>query len=182
MQLLTRRLSLLAHGLCFTSASAVVLYPSEVSRAEPDPYTFTVADDLKLNDSQISVARGIERRMRSHGFSDNLIMGAIVNAYAESKLDPNAVGAAGELGVFQLNPKGLGSKMKPHEMKDVINSTDRIIGAVKKNRKMMSLEKKNASATDHVMAFCTEIERPSNKKRKAKHRVKIMKDIVKKNS
>ena len=153
-----------------------------MSRAEPEPYEFTVANDLKLNDSQSSIARGIERRMKSHGFSDNLIMGAIVNAYAESKLDPSVVGSAGELGIFQLNPKGLGSKMKPHEMRDVVNSTDRIIGAIKKNRKMMSLEKRNASVTDHVMAFCTEIERPSDKKRKAKQRVKIMKDIVKKNS
>ena len=182
MQLLTQRLSLLVRGLYFTSVSAVALYPSEVSKAEPAPYEFTVADGLKLDNHQISVARGIERRMRAHGFSDNMILGAIVNAYAESRLNPEAVGAAGELGVFQLHPKGLGRKMKPHEMRDVKGSTDKIIGTLKNNKKMMSLERKQASAADHTMAFCVEIERPKNKRLKAKQRVKVMKDIMKKNS
>jgi len=175
-------LSHLAHGLCFISISAIALYPSEISRAEPEPYEFTVANNLVLNDDQVDIARGIERKLRSHGFSDNLIMGAIVNAYAESKLNPDAVGSAGELGIFQINPRGLGKKMKPHEMKDTKKSIDRIIGALKKSKKIMSLEKREASAAEHTIAFCTEIERPKDKLRKAKQRVKIMKEIMKKNS
>ena len=172
----------MAHGSCFILVSAIALYPSKVSKAAPEPYVFTVTNKLALNDDQTSIARGIERNLRSHGFSDNLITGAIVNAYAESGLNPSAVGAAGELGIFQINPQGLGKKMKPHEMKDNKKSIDRIIVALKKNKKIMSLEKQDASATDHTIAFCTEIERPKDKLRKAKQRVKIMKKIMKKNS
>lgn len=182
MQSLTQYLSHLARGSCFILVSAAALYPSKVSRAAPEPYEFTVANKLDLNNAQTDIARGIERKLRSHGFSDNLITGAIVNAYAESRLNPEAVGSAGELGIFQINPRGLGKKMKPHEMKDTKKSIDRIIGALKKNKKIMSLEKQDASAAEHTIAFCTEIERPKDKFRKAKQRVKIMKEIMKKNS
>lgn len=181
MRSLTQCLSHLAHGSCFILVSAAALYPSKVSRAAPDVYEFTVANKLALSNDQADIARGIERSLKSHGFSDNLIIGAIVNAYAESRLNPAAVGSAGELGIFQINPQGLGKKMKPHEMKDARTSVDKIAEAVKKSKKIMSLEKKAASAAEHTIAFCTEIERPKDKFRKAKQRVKIMKEIMKKN-
>ena len=182
MQSLTRHLSRLAHGLCFASLSALALYPSSVENANPEPYEFTVVNKLNLNDDQADVAKGVERIMKNHGFSDSLIMAAIVNAYAESGLDPNVVGSAGELGIFQLNPKGLGKTMKDHEMKDIRKSTVRIIGAMRKSKRIMKLEKRKASAAEHVVAFCTEIERPKNMNRRAKQRVKTLRSIMKKNS
>lgn len=182
LQSLTQHLSRLVHGLCFISLSIIALYPSTVENANPEPYEFTVVDKLNLDDDQADIAKAIEKMMKNHGFSDSLIMAAIVNAYAESGLDPDAVGSAGELGIFQLNPKGLGKTMEDHEMRDVRKSTDRIIVALRKSKSIMKLERRKASAAEHVAAFCTEIERPKDKHRKARQRVKTLQKIMKKNS
>lgn len=144
----------------------------------PSPPKYPVAKSLNVDDHQKETAMMVERRMRDHGFSDELIAAALVNAYAESELNSHAIGKAGERGIFQLHPEGLGHGMSINEMQDIRTSVDRIAKAIKKNKRMMKLEASQASTAEHTAAFCVEIERPSNKHEKARRRVRLMKKML----
>lgn len=161
-----------------TFCACILLWPSETMSLEPPKNSFHVSDSMDLTDPQRQVAQQIEKEMRDYDFSDELIAGAIINAYAESKLDPMAIGSEMERGVFQLHPSGLGKGMSPDEMHDVRHSVDRIARAIKRNRKMLRLQVQNASIEEQVKSFCIEIERPSNSYEKALGRVRLMKKIV----
>jgi hypothetical protein len=138
---------------------------------------FPVTDSLNLTVDQSETSAQIERSLRYHGFSDELITGAIVNAYAESNLDKTAIGRAGERGVFQLHPQGLGKRMSIEQMQDIMTSTHKIAGAVKKNKRLMKFEKSGADAETLTAIFCEEIERPKNKRIKGRQRAKLVKKI-----
>ncbi len=157
----------------------IFLWPSHVAvPPRPEPARYPVSESMKLSDDQLSIATQVEKRMRYHGFSDESIAGALINAYAESKLNVNAVGRAGEIGIFQLNPRGLGRNMSTSDMRDVRKSVDRVARAMKKNDKIMKLEARGADIDDHVRAFCTEIERPKNRYKKAKDREKMIEKMM----
>lgn len=159
--------------------SVGMTYPSKLGTPPPPAFPdYRVVKTLDLNDEQKETAMRVERRMREHGFSDELITAALVNAYAESRLNVQAVGQAGERGIFQLHPSGLGHGMSTNEMQDIRTSVDRIAKAIRKNKKIMKLEASQASIADHTAAFCIEIERPAKKHEKAKHRVRLMKKIL----
>lgn len=138
---------------------------------------FPVTDSLNLTIDQSETSAQIEMGLRYHGFSDELITGAIVNAYAESNLDKTVIGRAGERGVFQLHPRGLGKRMSIEQMQDVMTSTHKIAGAVKKNKRLMKFEESGADAETLTAIFCEEIERPKNKKLKGQQRAKLVKKI-----
>lgn len=156
-----------------------LMWPSKVSiPPPPPPNLYPVTSKFKFDYKQLVIAHRVERRLRRHGFSDELIAGALVNAYAESQFDVSAIGNAGERGIFQLNPKGLGHGMTINEMEDIGLSVERIVDAIQKNRKIMDLEENGGSVSDHVLAFCREIERPKNKEQKARDRIRLMQKIM----
>jgi hypothetical protein len=162
-------------GFCLT----ILFWPSKVAVPRPSPPDlYPVSSTFNLDYKQLVVARRVEKRLRKYGFSDELIAGALVNAYAESGLDIDAVGKAGERGIFQLNPRGLGHGMTVNEMQDVSLSVDRIANAVLKNNRVMELERKGGSVAQHALIFCKEIERPSHKDRKARERVRLIEKIM----
>ena len=143
----------------------------------PPKMKFPVTDSLNLTIDQSETSAQIERGLRYHGFSDELITGAIVNAYAESNLDKTVIGRAGERGVFQLHPQGLGKRMSIEQMQDIMTSTHKIAGAVKKNKRLMKFEESGADAETLTAIFCEEIERPKNKRMKGRQRAKLVKKI-----
>lgn len=154
------------------------MWPKKVADpGAPPKMKFPVTDSLNLTVEQRETSAQIERGLRYHGFSDELITGAIVNAYAESALDRTAVGKAGERGVFQLNPRGLGKMMSDEQMHDIMTSTHRIAKAVKKNKRLMKFEESGADVETLTAIFCEEIERPKNKKMKGRQRAKLVKKI-----
>jgi hypothetical protein len=162
-------------GVCLS----IFLWPSKVAvPPPPPPDLYPVTSTFKFDYKQLIIARHVERRLRRYGFSDELITGALVNAYAESELNADVVGKAGERGVFQLNPKGLGHGMTINEMQDISLSVDRIASAVLKNDRIMELERSGGTAEQHTLVFCKEIERPSHKDRKARERVELMQKIM----
>ena len=166
-------------ALILGACLVIFSWPSKVAiPPTPPPNLYPVASTFKLDFEQLVVARQVERRLRKHGFSNELIAGALVNAYAESKLDVDAVGKAGERGIFQLNPKGLGHGMTVNEMRDVSLSVDRIARAALKNNRVMELEKKGGTVAQHALMFCKEIERPRHKGRRAQERVKLIEKIM----
>lgn len=61
---------------------------------------------IKLSASQMEMAAVIEQEFSARGYG-YLVRAAIANAYAESRLDPNAVGDGGAaVGLFQVHPWG----------------------------------------------------------------------------
>jgi len=168
----------MSRALLLLGCVSGLMWPKKVTDPGVPPRPkFPVTDSLHLDDEQREASMQIERGLRVHGFSDELIKGAIVNAYAESGLDRNAIGRAGERGVFQLNPVGLGRKMSDEQMHDISISTHRIAAAIKKNRRLMKVEQAGSSVETLTAVFCEEIERPKNKKTKARQRAKLVKKI-----
>ena len=155
-----------------------LMWPKKVTDpGTPPKMKFPVTDSLNLTIDQSETSAQIERGLRYHGFSDELITGAIVNAYAESNLDKTVIGRAGERGVFQLHPQGLGKRMSIEQMQDIMTSTHKIAGAVKKNKRLMKFEESGADAETLTAIFCEEIERPKNKRMKGRQRAKLVKKI-----
>jgi len=170
---MTRRIALV---VCFI----MLFFPSKLGTPDILKHAFPVSDRLNLQHDQRIVAQQIESRLRKHRISEGIIMGAIVNAYAESRLDPRAVGPGNTRGVFQLLPGGLGHDMTIGQMHDVNASADRIAMAIKKNRKMMIAGQSEADLENITKVFCNEIERPKNKEFRASERVAMLHNLTKK--
>lgn len=156
-----------------------LLFPSKLGIPAPFKRMFPVSDRLNLRHDQRMVAQQIESRLRKHLISDGIIMGAIVNAYAESRLNPRAVGPGNTRGVFQLLPGGLGHDMTVDQMHDVNASVDRVVVAIKKNRKMMAAGLQHTNLENITRVFCIEIERPKNKEMRALERISLLRNLIK---
>lgn len=121
-----------------------------------------------------AVAQEIETHLTRLGFSDRLARAATINAYAESKLNPSAVGDHGNsVGVFQLSSKGLGRKMSYDDRRNVKKSAEKIAWFVHKDKKLIRMQEDCALLKDLVSEFTLRIERPSNAKKKAAARAKL---------
>ena len=168
----------MSRALLLLGCMGGLMWPKKVTDpGTPPKMKFPVTDSLNLTIDQSETSAQIERGLRYHGFSDELITGAIVNAYAESNLDKTVIGRAGERGVFQLHPQGLGKRMSIEQMQDIMTSTHKIAGAVKKNKRLMKFEESGADAETLTAIFCEEIERPKNKRMKGRQRAKLVKKI-----
>jgi hypothetical protein len=156
-----------------------LLFPSKLGIPAPFKRMFPVSDRLNLQHDQRMVAQQIESRLRKHRISDGIIMGAIINAYAESGLNPRAIGPGNTRGVFQLLPSGLGHDMTIDQMHDVNASTDRVVVAIKKSHKMMTAGRPEADLENIVRVFCAEIERPKDKPLRSMERAALFRKLIK---
>lgn len=136
-----------------------------------------VCTEMKVSDADLRVACQIERTARDHGIKNReFIKGLLVNAFAESSLDPNAVSPGKKsFGVFQLHIDGMGYGMSKDEMTDVRTSSKVIIEFI--NSSKIRTEKLNAIESTKII--CKKVLRPENKNEKALERVKILKKIFK---
>jgi len=133
-----------------------------------------VCEDISTEIENRDIACRIEQVMRNEGFDSPLIKAALLNAYAESKFNPSAVGDGGNSkGVFQLNKNGLGSNMKDVDKHDVDKSVRRVIVAIRKSPRLQRAIESGAETPELTELFCTEIMRPSNKREKARQRRKM---------
>lgn len=137
-----------------------------------------VCDDIVTEIENREVACEIEQAFREEGFKDPLIRAALLNSYAESKFNPKAVGDNGNSkGVFQLNRKGLGSRMTDKEKHDVRSSVRRVAIAVRKSPKLTKAIEDGEGSKKLTELFCTEIMRPSHKFEKARARGQMGKEL-----
>ena len=84
--------------------------------------------DGSLSVAQQAMAATITRVMQARGVPPEVIQAAIVNAVAESGLNPSAVGDGGKsVGLFQLHERGAGSGMSVADRKDPVKNTNRIV-------------------------------------------------------
>jgi hypothetical protein len=124
------------------------------------------------------IAEKVEDQLVLAGLSARMARAATINAYAESRLDPTAIGDNGRsVGIFQLSSLGLGSKMSIEQRMDVKVSTAKIARTVLKDKVLMDMQRECASLEDMVKAFTIRVERPSNSKQKARDRAKISETI-----
>lgn len=119
-----------------------------------------------LSPTQRESAAIIERELRAAGLPDVVIAAAIVNAYAESRLNPRARSTPPEdsVGLFQLNARGAGAGMSVAEREDPVANTRRIArvvaGASGAPIRSAWAARQRDLAT-HVRLWTVHIERPS---------------------
>lgn len=118
-----------------------------------------------LNSQQLAMAALIEREFTAAGFSPLVAAAAVVNAYAESRLDPKAVGDSGRsIGLFQLSIKGAGAGMSVAARQDPTTNTRTLIAReARALAKIKAAVAKGASLGDLVEMFSTYVERPGDK-------------------
>jgi len=137
-----------------------------------------VCEDISTEIENREVACEIEQVMRDEGFDSPLIKAALLNAYAESRFNPKAVGDSGNSrGVFQLNKNGLGSNMTTSDQHSVKKSVRRVAVAIRKSPQLQRAIESGAEVPELTELFCTEIMRPSNKREKARERRELERQL-----
>jgi hypothetical protein len=117
-----------------------------------------------LTSTQQSYVALIFREFAAAGWKPAVAAAAAVNAYAESGLNPLAIGDGGKsVGLFQLHEKGGGAGMTTAQRQDPTLNTRRIIEEANKAMGFRIV----AAASDDIptlaAAFSTYVERPKDK-------------------
>jgi len=107
----------------------------------------------------------IEREFVAAGYSLPVAAAAVVNAYAESSLNPLAVGDNGRsVGLFQLNIRGAGAGMTTAARQDPLTNVRTLIA---RERSALGKVAAGAAAGEGIprlaALFSTYVERPANK-------------------
>lgn len=124
------------------------------------------AENVGLSDAQIKVANLIVEEFLAAGFSPAVAAAAVVNAFAESSLDPNAVSVSKKfVGLFQVSTDVLAEGRK-----DARKNTRAIIEECRRAPKFMDVAKTSSDIYELSKAFCLYVERPKNKKIKCEAR------------
>lgn len=131
-----------------------------------------------LTQEQREVSHIIENELKEMEIPDNIIAASIVNAVAESELNPNASGDGGDsVGAFQLNINGLGSKLTVDERQNLYTTANIIGIQILKNDKLFKLEQNEATIPELTATFAQYIMNPSNIKENKKHRIGLAKKM-----
>lgn len=118
---------------------------------------------MTLNEEQREVSYTIELELSEMGISDNIIAAAIVNAVAESNLNPTAIGDGGRsVGAFQLNKFGLGNKLTVEQRVNTYTSANIIGVQILKNRRLINLDDNGASIPKLTQVIVEDIMAPSD--------------------
>jgi Phage tail lysozyme len=125
----------------------------------PCPITVELKDQLHPKDSRARVACDVERQLRTAGWKDPLIAGALANAWHESGWNPEAVGpGGGAVGFWQLHEDGLGHGMGAKRL-NARKATARIIRFTDKQKLTTRHFRTPGQAAD---IFCRKVMRPGN--------------------
>ena len=129
---------------------------------------------LKANitEKQKIVACAIEKIARSREFkSEHIIRGLIINAFAESRLDPFAISSGRtSFGIFQLHINGLGHGMPREDMFDVDISTNVIIDYMKNQ----NINYNEVGERQTIELICSTVLKPRDKKLQTKNRLLLL--------
>lgn len=132
-----------------------------------------------LGEEKAAVAKLIETTLVESGLSPRLARAAAINAYAESLLEPTAVGDGGNsVGVFQLHARGLGHDMSVESRKDIKVSSLKVAAHVLKDKKLIKMQAACASMEEMIKAFTVRVMRPKNMLAKAAQRAALGKRLM----
>ncbi len=124
---------------------------------EPCPITVELKDQLHPKDLRAQVACDVERQLRSVGWEEPLIAGALANAWHESGWNPEAVGpGGGAVGFWQLHEDGLGHGMGAKRL-NARKATAQIIRFTDKQKLTTRHFRTPGQAAD---IFCRKVMRP----------------------
>lgn len=145
---------------------------AQISMSESEAVQEKIA--IRLSPGQRGMAALIEKEFLAAGLSKNLAAAAIVNAYAESGLNPDAVGDGGHsIGLFQENDWGAGRGMTVEERKNPITNIRTILKRevmAGMGRRLRAADQNKASVEELTNLFCQDIERPKDKAAKGQRR------------
>jgi hypothetical protein len=131
-----------------------------------------------LTDEQLHQVKIIEEIFDEVGLDDNIIAAAIVNAFAESRLDPTAVGDKGaSVGLFQLHERGLGHGLTDKYRKNPYLNAQVVAIQIKKNKKLVWMAAEGATIPQLAAEFSTQIMRPKYNKRERSKRWRMAQDL-----
>ena len=133
-------------------------------------------DYKKLSKKQSEMASLIHSKFMQAGFTDAQATAAVVNAFAESSLNPLAKSPVTDkeasYGLFQMNTKGgLGTGHSPEKLMDPNYNIDLMIKAAKS--KAGERFRATTSLDSAVTAFTKDLERPANADAEAVKRVAL---------
>lgn len=139
----------------------------------------SVTDIAKgLTQDQYEVSETIEDELNQLDIPDNIIAAAIVNAVAESNLNPNAVGDGGKsVGAFQLHKNGLGKKLSIDDRKNIYTNANIVGIQILKNNKLFALNENGADIPELSAVFAEEIMKPADIETKKQERREIANKI-----
>ena len=131
-----------------------------------------------LTDKQKEVSYIIEEQFGEMNIPPNITAAAIVNAIAESRLNPNAIGDGGKaVGAFQLHKSGLGSNLSVKERTNVYTSANIIGIQILKNNNLYELENNNAFIPEITKTITEDIMRPDKLEQQKEKRSNLAKKI-----
>lgn len=155
-----------------TESSADIDNFTQISMSESEAVQEKIS--VRLSPGQRGMAALIEKEFLAAGLSKNLAAAAIVNAYAESGLNPGAVGDGGHsVGLFQLNDWGGGHGMTVEERKNPVTNIRTILRRevlAGMGRRLRAADQNKASVEELTNLFCQDIERPKDKAAKGQRR------------
>jgi hypothetical protein len=127
-----------------------------------------------LTDEQKEVSYVIEQEFNEMEIPQNITAAAIVNAIAESGLNPEAVGDRGKaVGAFQLHKNGLGKKLSIDDRKNIYTSANIVGVQILKNTKLYQLDNNNADISLLTEVFAEDIMKPSDVEKQKFKRKKL---------
>lgn len=152
-------------------AAAVTAKSQPTQPAPPPPTspstTAPIGQPAALTTAQRAIANLITDIAKRNGESPAMAAAMVVNAYAESALDPNAVGDGGNsVGLFQLHARGGGRGMTVEQRKDPTANTERILQELndaRRNSAAAAALSSVATVADLTAWFSTYVERPADK-------------------
>lgn len=163
-----------------------------IERNLPAPGDVTNSIRMSLTTQQRDMAALIEDRFQAAGYNSAAIMAAIVNAFAESSLNPLAKGdyptdAAGNpiitedpnsVGLFQLNINGAGHDMSIEARQDPEQNIARILEEAERQPEWQSAYSKTPDDPVALTeAWCRYVERPADKAGESVKRVGILRQM-----
>jgi hypothetical protein len=148
----------------------------EVDTGQCEASVTDVAKGLTIE--QYEVSETIEEELTQLEIPQNIIAAAIVNAVAESSLNPDAIGDGGRaVGAFQLHKKGLGKNLSVGDRKNIYTNTNVIGIQILKNDKLFTLNESGVEIPELSAVFAEEIMRPANIEDRKEERRKIANKI-----
>lgn len=139
--------------------------------SEDDELGGDIANTMRVvkGTTQLAMATMIEDRLAAAGLPAPIIVAAIVNAYAESGLNPMAYASeengTNSVGLFQLNSNGVGRGMTVAERQNPQANIDRMLAVYRQGAGRL-LEQAYAEGERDIGIFTalwtTQLERPAN--------------------
>ncbi len=148
----------------------------EVDTGQCEASVTDIAKGLTIE--QYEVSETIEEELTQLEIPQNIIAAAIVNAIAESSLNPDAIGDGGKaVGAFQLHKKGLGKNLSVDDRRNIYTNTNVIGIQILKNDKLFALNENGEEIPELSAVFAEEIMKPANIEDRKEERRKIANKI-----